>query len=314
MRKALFWIFWSVVISGSAQNLEFLNDKDVRQPGKINPAFAGIQEDLIRIITDAKVGESYELMLEGKLPLRLGSYMVGVERLYNEDVLNNMFNVTYNRQRKSNKIFNWRYGGSLQFNQRSLTIPDFDSVSANYQFTDINGQINTVKNREDLLGAIESFDVEIGLSGNYKNLLFGISAKNIIGQNISFVNGEERRVPLTTNMIVGGFVNLGDKITFFPSALFSATQDDIYAKGSLDITTKRFNISSAYIRTDFIEQLNGTIGIKFKKTLVGLKYTHQITSAVTNEQPGFNLFLNTTMFKSRSLFKSDFAKQMKKLY
>src|SRR6056300_696173 len=76
-----------------AQNLEFINGKDIRQPGKVNPSLAGVQEDLVRILTDANINNSYQIGAEGKLPFKLGNYMVGYERLFNDNVNNNIVNL-----------------------------------------------------------------------------------------------------------------------------------------------------------------------------------------------------------------------------
>ena len=62
MRKIGWIVILGFTMNGWAQNLELNSGKDIRQPGKINPALAGIQEDLIRILSDAEVGQSYQLM------------------------------------------------------------------------------------------------------------------------------------------------------------------------------------------------------------------------------------------------------------
>jgi hypothetical protein len=306
-----------VLIAGliNAQNLELINGKDIKQPGKINPSLAGVQEDMIRIISDAEVGQSYQLMLEGKLPLKMGNYMVGVERLFNEDVVNNSFSITYNRKLKTeSKKFNWRYGGSLQFNQRSLlSIPGYDSA-AGYRYTDINGQLKSVPKLADLETSLSQFDMEIGASANYKNLLFAVGAENIVGQNVSFVKNEKRRMPFTGNVMLGGFVKMGEKVTLFPSLVSTLSDEAIYVKGGMDFTTEKFNISAAYLNADSKASLNAAVAIKYKKVFAGLKYTHPLSNIAINEVPGFNIFFNSTVFKSRSLFKSEFAKKMKKLY
>ena len=100
MRKIGWIVILGFTMNGWAQNLELNSGKDIRQPGKINPALAGIQEDLIRILSDAEVGQSYQLMLEGHIPFNIGNFMIGAERTFTDDVSNDMFNFTYARRKK----------------------------------------------------------------------------------------------------------------------------------------------------------------------------------------------------------------------
>ena len=294
------------------QNLELLNGKDFKQPGKLNPAYAGSQEDLIRIISEVDYGKSLQLMVEGRLPLRLGNYMVGIERTYTPDASNNMVNITYGRKRKgSNKNINWRYGGTLQLNQRSMTIPGYDS---GYRFQDINGQIGSRNNVDDFRSSFDFIDLDLGVSINSKNLFAGVALQHILGQNVSFVKSQSRSIPMAANFSLGGFLNLGPKLTIFPSVLMMVNTNQTFSKASLDFATTKFNISGSYFKTDYFEHISGAIGFKLKKVFTGFKYTHPVSNTSVGILPRFSLFLNSTVFKSRDLFKSDYAKQMKKFY
>lgn len=229
------------------QNLELTGGKDITQPGKVNPSLAGVQEDLVRLLTDAEIGQSYQLMLEGRLPLKLGNYMVGVERTFTDDVTNNMFNLTYARKsnKKKNKKFQWRYGGSLQFNTKSLTTPGFDS-SSGYTFQDINGQTKSVKSLDELRSSVDYVDLVLGGSMTYNNLMAGLSLENFLGSDLSLTTVESRKLPFTTNFIFGGFLTAG-KYTLFPSAVVMLNSDDFYAKTGVDFSAEKFNLAAVYI-------------------------------------------------------------------
>ena len=54
MRKIVWIVFMLIGGLLEAQNLEFNNGIDVKQPGRLNPALVGSGEDLIRIISDFK--------------------------------------------------------------------------------------------------------------------------------------------------------------------------------------------------------------------------------------------------------------------
>ncbi len=321
MKKEVFvllvLLIWGV---GSAQNLELRSGKDIKQPGKINPALAGVQGDLFKILSDAEVGKSYQLMLEGKIPLKLGNYMVGYERVFNENVANNMFNITYgrsNKKDKNRKNLNWRYGATVQIHNKAFIAAGFDST-AGYQFTDINGQVQSVPKLEDIETSLDYFNVELGGSLNYKNLIVGISIENMLQQNVSLAIGNERKIPFTSNLVIGGFVNISDNITLFPAAIAVLAGKDFYTKASIDLSSKKVNFTAAYTAENELQDISAAIGFRVKeKTLFGLRYAHPLSqggSGLVNIIPSFNIFLNSTVFKSTNLFKSDLAKQMKKFY
>lgn len=294
------------------QNLEFLNGKDFKQPGKLNPAYTGAQEDLIRIISDVDYGKSLQLMVEGRLPLKLGNYMVGIERTYTPDASNNMVNITYGRKYKgSNKNINWRYGGTLQLNQRSITIPGYDS---GYKFQDLNGQMGAANNVDDFRSSFDFMDLDLGVSVNSKNIFAGVALQHILGQNVSFVKSQSRSIPIAANFSLGGFLNVGSKLTVFPNVLMVVNQNESFRKASMDFATDKFNITGSYSKTNQAESINAAVGFKLKKVFTGLKYSHPLSDPTSAILPRFSLFLNSTVFKSRDLFKSDFAKQMKKFY
>jgi len=313
MRKLALIVLVSLFGNGFAQNLELTKGKDIKQPGKLNPSLTGIQEDLIRIISDAEVGESYQLMIEGKMPLKLGNYMVGMERVYTDNVANNMFNVTYARTSKDEKKVQWRYGGTLNFNQKSLLGYGYDSTSG-YNFKDLNGEVRKVANINDIKNNVDYFDVELGVSAVYRNLIVGAGVENIVGNNVSMSTLKSRTLPFTANLMIGGFVGLGDKVTLYPSAIVVGNEDEFYTKGNLDLSTTRFTFSTSYIQENEFQDLSAAIAVKFKKVFAGIKYSHPITSSRMDIIPSYNLFFNSSIFKSRDLFKSDFAKQMRKVY
>jgi hypothetical protein len=306
----------------SGQNLELTSGKDIKQPGKLNPALVGSGEELIRIISDFQLGESAQLMLEGRLPLRLGHYMVGIERTFTDEVSNNMINITYGHKSKGGdkKNIQWRYGGSLQFNQKSISIPGYDSTTGGggYTYKDLDGEVRTLKTLDEIRTGLDYFDAQLGVNMSYKSLILGASVENFIGQNVSFDKSDDRKLPLTANILVGGFLNIGEKLIVFPSGLFIANKNDMYAKATLDLSFEKFNITTAYIQENDLQDLSAALGFRFKKTFAGIKYNHPLSSGATSriqtDLPSFNLFLNSTLFKSRDLFKSDFAKKMKRFY
>lgn len=240
--------------------------------------------------------------------------MLGMERTYTDEVANNMFNITYAKASKDKKnAMQWRYGGSLQFNQKSILTPGFDSTSG-YQFTDLNGEVQSVKSLEDIRNGIDYMDVELGINMTYKNFLLGASIENFLGQNVSLSKLESRAKPFTANLMAGGFLSIGKKLTAFPSVVAVSDGTEFYTKAGLDLSTEKLTLGAAYIMEQDLQDISASVAIKVKKIFAGVRYNHPVGGSSLNALPSFNLFFNTGLFKSRDMFKSDFAKQMKKFY
>lgn len=316
MRKIGIILLVGIGSSLFAQNLELSHAKDIRQPGKLNPALTGVQEDAFRFISDTELGQSYEVMVEGKLPFKLGNLMLGMERVYTDEVGNNMFNITYAKASKDKKKkFQFRYGGSLQFNQKSILTPGYDSASSRYQFKDLNGEVQEVKTLDEIRNGVDYMDAEFGVNMTYKNLLLGASIENFLGQDVSLSKLETRTKPFTANLMLGGFLSIGEKITLFPSVVAVSDGTDYYSKAGIDLSTEKLTLGASYILEQDIQDISASIAIKYKKIFAGVRYNHPLVSSNNiNTLPSFNLFFNTGLFKSRDLFKSDFAKQMRKFY
>ena len=306
-----------VLISSSllAQNLELRSGKSFEQPGKVNPSLAGVKEEVVRLLTDTEIGNSYQLMVEGKLPFKLGNYMVGYERLFTDNVANDMVNLTYGKESKKGATkLNWRYGGTLQLNTKSLVQAGFDSASG-YNFRDINGQVQNVASLSDINQSLNYFNIELGASITFANLMAGVSIDNFLGQNLSLVQNEVRKQELSVNAVLGGFLSIG-KMTLFPSAVVSAQGEDLFANASVDLSLGKLNIGAGYILDPDMEDFSATVAYKIKKkTFLGIEYRHPVTStAQVNALPTFNLFLNQTILKGAQLFKSNLAKNLSNFY
>ena len=293
-----------------AQNIELRNGTDITQPGQINPALAGLQEDFFRLLTNADLN-NYTFMIEGKIPLKLGNYMLGVDRISNDYISNSMFNLTYGRTSKQDKKLSFRYGGSLQINTRkSLNTEGNDSTG--FSFIDLNGEKTEFSSLSDLTGELSYFNLDFGASMQYNDLLVSLSLDNILNPNVSLVEGQNRALPFSANVLVGGFLNIGKNYTFFPSAMAIVNQDGFFAKAGLDFNTPYFNISGAYIKDDIQTDIKGSLAMHYKKMYFGLVYSQPIEGM--NSKPTFRIFLNSSLFKDRKLFKSNFAKEVAKFY
>ncbi len=292
-----------------AQNLEIRSGKDIKQPGLINPSLAGLQEDMFRLLTNANLND-FTFMAEGKIPFKLGNYMIGVDRISNEYVSNSMFNLTYGKTSKQDKNLQFRYGGSLQINTRTSIKTDGDT--SGFTFIDLNGEATQFSSLTDLTGKLSYLNLEAGASMQYKELIVSLGLQNIMNPDVSLVNGTTRKLPMSVNLMVGGFLNLGKNNTLFPSVIGVYNADGYYAKASLDLNTQYFNIATAYIADHNQQDFAATLAMHYKKMYFGLIYSQPLAGLDNN--PVFRVFLNTGLFKDRKLFKSKFADNISKFY
>lgn len=298
-----------------AQNKEISQAKDITQPGQINPALAGLQEDVFRLLTNTDLND-FSLMFEGKIPFKLGNYMLGYERFANDDVSESTFNITYGRTSKKDKSKKWRfrYGGSLEFSSRtSLSTPD-SNANGQFNIVDLDGREYSFQLPTDLNASINYVNLEFGGAVQYDNLLISASIDNLLNPNVSLIEGEKRRLALNTNVMIGGFMHPTKDLTIYPSliAIYQANEEYLL-KGGVDINYKYANVSAGYLNDGITDALTASIGFHYKKTFFGLQYDGGLNSTI-NAGPSLQVFINSGIFKDRKLFKSDFAKQIGLFY
>ncbi|MFY0642923.1 MAG: type IX secretion system membrane protein PorP/SprF [Bacteroidia bacterium] len=311
MKSLTFSIFFIFIGSlAFAQNQELRYSTDLQQPGTVNPALAGLKEDVFRILTNTDLN-NYSLLVEGRLPLKLGNYMLGVQAETNDYIKDNMFNLTYGRTIKSDKAWTFRYGGSLQMRSRSNLKTDGDSVA--FSFVDLNGQLTEFQSLSQITGDLSYVNINFGASVNWKNLLVSAAINNAFSPDVSLLQGEERELPLQVNMTVGGFLNLGENTTLFPSYIGVYQKDDFLSRLSLNLHTKHFNVAGMYTADKTQSDLTASLAMHYKRSFFGLSYSQQLDGGVDNS-PVFKVFINSSLFKSAKLFKSKFAKDIYEFY
>ena len=293
-----------------AQNQELRFTTDLQQPGTVNPALAGLKEDIFRILSNTDLN-NYSLLVEGRLPLKLGNYMLGVQSQTNDYVKDNMFNLTYGRTIKSDKAWTFRYGGSLQMRTRSNLKTDGDSVA--FSFVDLNGQLTQFRSLNQLRGDLNYVNLNFGASVNWNKLVVSAAVNNAFSPDVSLLINDERELPLQGNITVGGFINLGKNMILFPSYIGVFQEDDFLSRLSINLHTKHFNVAGMYTADKVQSDVTASIATHYKRNFFGLSYSQQLTSGL-DDSPVFQVFINSSLFKSAKLFKSKFAKDMYQFY
>ena len=294
-----------------AQNKEIRHGKDITQPGQINPALAGLQEDMFRLLTNTDLND-ISFLIEGKIPFKLGNYMIGYDRTANEYVSESVFNLTYGRTSKKEKGREWtfRYGGSLEFSGRSSL--SSDSSNGVFSIVDLNGETTTFGLPTDLKDKINYVNLSFGGSMQFKKLILSLAVSNISNPAVSMIEGEKRNLPLSADIMLGGFVKLGENITLFPSAIATFNNENYFVRTAVNMNTKYFNLNAAYLSDDIRQDISASLGFHYKKSFFGLKFDQPLGSSA--QDPIFQIFLNSGIFKDRKMFKSDFAKQIGLFY
>lgn len=297
-----------------AQNLEMISGKELQQPGKVNPAMVGFQEELFRILSKAEFGQSYQLMVEGRVPLTKGSYLLGLERINSNNVNNTVFNLAYSKKIKKKKDIQWRFGGNVKFNQKTLINTDFDSLSG-YSYRDLDGITYFLSDLKN--GHIQrSFiDLELGVTLDYKSLFAGLSFENVTMSNVSHQQFVKRNLPFTGNLVVGGFLAKDKEWVVLPNIMMSFNQEALLVKSGVDISYKNLNFSGRYNFLNTTHFGETMVGMKSKKSVGGIRFSYQINELNVNQSPFvFDIFYNTSLFKKRDLFRSELAKRMRLFY
>jgi hypothetical protein len=253
-------------------------------------------------------------MVEGRVPLTKGSYLLGLERMNSNHVNNTVFNLAYSKKLKKNKDLQWRYGGNLKFNQKTLTNTDFDSIIG-HSYRDLDGITYFLSDLKNAHIQRSFIDLELGITLDYKSLFAGLSFENVTMSNVSHQQYVKRNLPFTGNLIVGGFLSKDKEWMILPNIILSFNQVAMLVKSGVDVSYKNLNFSARYNLLNNIHFGEAMMGLKGKKSLGGVRLSYQINEMNTNQSPiVFDIFYNTSIFKKRDLFRSELAKKMRLFY
>ena len=310
--RSLLLLCFSLSMSATvlAQDLEIRSTTDLRQPGLTNPALAGIREDMFRILSNTDLN-NFSFMVEGRIPFKLGNYLIGVQRTGNDEVTDNMFNLTYGRTEKKDNGLSFRYGGSLEIHSRSSLSYGDSAGTGLFAFTDLDGQRTEFQSIDQLTGEINYMNLDFGASINYDKLLVSFALNNALAPDVSLIKGEKRKLATQAHLTVGGFIPLSDNYIFYPSAMAIYTGDNYLARAGIEVHSKYVNLAARYTMDEEISDFTASIATSLKRTYVGLSYTQSFNDGGI---PEFKVFLNSSIFKPKELFKSDFAKHMLNFY
>jgi hypothetical protein len=145
----------------------------------------------------------------------------------------------------------------------------------------------------------------------FKDFIIGLSVNNVFNPDVSLLSGTSRRLPISANLMVGGFLDLAPKYILFPHATAVYNQDEYYASAGLKFNTPYVNLAGAYSKDKLREDLSASIGMNYKRTFFGLTYAQPMNT----DGPGeFRVFLNSSLIRDFEAFQSDFAKKIKQFY
>ena len=207
----------------AAQNFDLSNNKQWNQLMQLNPALTAVGGEL-RTLINAHDGLNIGL----ETPLINKPWQLGVmyERSSIEQMSRNRFNayVSHLKELKNNGVL--RMGLSGHWTDQRF----FPPSEGNYVFKDFSGFIYMVdsalhtKRRE-----MQTYlSTGAGLTFEKKNLLFGLSARNLIPQDVSLFEGIELKIKPEISAQLGGYFGKQEYRAWFPSAVYSYQNGEQY--------------------------------------------------------------------------------------
>lgn len=323
MRKVLTTLcLTALVLSSIAQNTLLKEGLDFRMPGKINPALAGLQGDLIKFVGNTDVEGITRGFLEGRIPFTKISYFAGVENFNNQtDFINQKtVNVNIARTNSYDNGLQLKYGLGVDFGSKSLNLPTFISPLTNLEdldgfdyFSDTLLQVS-----HDFADRISNATANFGMSVVFNKMLFSISADNIIPRDISLDRNQERIQPMYVNAVLGGFLPIGQKVLLFPKVMYSMGGDETFLRSGIDINASRFTLNTTYNIEEEITSLDLGLAVNYKMVFGGVRYSTELENTSTtgglNSEPTYTMFLNIALFKNKKETPSDFINMFKGIY
>lgn len=279
------------------QNRDLMGDKEFQELNKLNPAFTGVLNKL-RILGNAS--ENYDIGLETRLfksANHLGFYMTydDIENLDRKS-----FNLTYARDFDVKEKLQFKLGANLDY---QVKIFHNDSqLFKNFTFKDFNGfeyEVDSL-NAGDFKAESKLFDLHVGGSMLYRNLVLGIALNHVNRPDFSVQEGVKEKANIAMNAHLMGFFSLGKTITVIPTGIYAMQKDDVFSSYGVSLNRKNVTLSGQY------ETLNDQTGYDFgityrfkKRHLLNVSYRNNLATTNNQKDGTFSATINSNIFKPK---------------
>ena len=284
--------------SVSAQNADLVSEKEVQELNKLNPALTGVLNRL-RVLGNAS--QNVDLGIETRV-FKSANHLGFYAKFDNLDNLERQsFNFSYARDLVEKPGLQVKLGGNIDYQIK--VYHNDEQVFKDFSFKDFNGfeyRIDSA-NAKDFNVESKVFDLSVGSSVLYKNLVLGVTLNHLNTPDVSVQKGIEQFSDLSVSAQLLGFFKVGQNMTIIPTAIYANQKDDDFTSLGMSINYKSVTLNGQY------EDLNGYTGYDFglsvrlmKRHLVNLSYRTDLLAASQGQSSALiSATINSTLFKPK---------------
>ncbi len=284
--------------SGFGQNSDLVSDKELQELNKLNPSLTGVL-NRFRVLGNAS--SNVDIGLETrffKTANRLGFYATfdNIDNLERKS-----YNLSYARDFELTEKIQWKLGANVDY-QVKLFNGDKE-VKADLSFKDFDGFEYKIDSADIQNFSLESkvFDLSVGTSILYKNLVLGVTLDHINTPDVSIQKGVKQLADMAYNAQLMGFFKLGSKLTIIPSAIYASQDEDVFSSFGMSLNYKGVSFNGQY------EDLNGFQGYDFgisarikEKHLINVSVRNDLVSASVGQSATIvSATINSSLFKKK---------------
>lgn len=284
--------------SAQAQNVDLVSDKEVQEMNKLNPALTGVLNRL-RFLGNAS--ENIDLGLETRV-FKSANHLGFYAKFDNlEDLERQSFNFSYARDVVEKAGLQVKVGGNIDYQIK--VYHNDEQVFKDFSFKDFNGFEYRIDSADAKDFNVESkvFDLSLGGSVLYKNLVLGLTLNHLNTPDVSVQKGVEQFTDLSVSAQLLGFFKLGQQITVIPTVIYANQKDDAFTSLGMSVNYKSVTLNGQY------EDLNGYTGYDFgvsvrlmKRHLLNVSYRTDLLSASVGQSSSLiSATINSTLFKPK---------------
>ncbi len=293
-------VIFSVIAMGAsdlfAQNLDLLNNKDFQEMNKLNPSLTGV---LNRFRFLGNQSTSTDLGFETRWFKSASHLGFNINLNSIDNLSRRSFNASYARDFNLSEHATFKLGANVDYQIK--VFHQGDQILNNISFKDFNGfeyHVDSL-NIKDFSVDSKFWDVDLGASLLFKNILVGVNVNHINRPDISIQRGVEQLADLELNAQLVGFFNLG-LITVMPTGVYAVQQDDVFSSYGLSLNRKQLTLNAQY------ESYNDDYGYDFgvsyrykKRHFINLSYRSNLATPLNQKDGIFSLTLNSTIFNPK---------------
>jgi len=270
----------------------------VQELNKLNPALTGVLNRL-RVLGNAS--QNVDLGIETRF-FKSANHLGFYAKFDNLDNLERQsFNFSYARDLLDKAGLQVKLGGNVDYQIK--VFHNDQQILTDFSFRDFNGfeyRIDSA-NAKDFNIDSKVFDLSVGSSVLYKNLVLGVTLNHLNTPDVSVQKGIEQFSDLSVSAQLLGFFKLGPQITVIPTVIYANQQDDDFTSLGMSINYKSVTFNGQY------EDLNGFNGYDFglsvrlmKRHLFNLSYRTDLLAATQGQNSALiSATINSTLFKPK---------------